>query len=74
MRRKLDSRGAVPAHRGIHFVFQGAQQLDLKLKRQFADFVKKQRAVVGRADIAFLVARRAGKGPFGMTEELAFHQ
>lgn len=41
---------------------------------QFADLVKEQRAVVGRAYIAFLVGVRSGEGPFGVPEEFAFEK
>lgn len=66
--------GGVAADRGIHLVFDGPEQFYLEMNGQFADLVKEQRAVVGRAYIAFLVGVRSGEGPFGVPEEFAFEK
>ena len=51
-----------------------AQQLHLKLHRQLADFVEKDRAAVGEGKAAFALLCRAGEGALFMAEQLAFDQ
>ncbi len=50
------------------------QQTDLHLRRNVADFVKKQRAAFGGFDQAFLITNSVGKGPPNMPEQLTFEQ
>ena len=41
------------------------------MQRQFAYFVQKQRAAVGRPDITVLIGVRTGKSPFYVAKKLA---
>ena len=40
----------------------GAQELGLQLQRQLDDLIEKQRAAVGRAEVAERILARVGKG------------
>ena len=51
-----------------------AQQLDLHLQRQVADFVEESRAAVGQLHQPLLVLRGAAEGALHVAEKLAFHQ
>ncbi len=69
-RRQIGIGGADHAHLGVAFTvgaqplvtagFQHAQQLHLPRQRQVADLVEKQRAAIGRFELAF--ARLVGAG------------
>ena len=50
------------------------QQLGLSLKRHLAEFVEKQRAVVGLLKPTDVVLVRSGKCSFDVTKKLALHQ
>ncbi|OPY87942.1 MAG: hypothetical protein A4E71_00736 [Smithella sp. PtaU1.Bin162] len=57
------------------FILQKPKQLDLGGKRQFADFVEKQCAAVGKFTFAFFaVLKAAGKCSFFITEKFTLHQ
>jgi hypothetical protein len=53
---------------------QNTQQLHLRLKRKFPDFVEENRAAVGQLEAADPPLDRSGKSSPEMTEEFAFHQ
>src|SRR5262249_1013922 len=70
----------VDAHRstaayGFEFLFlQNTEQLHLRVERQLADFVEKQRPAVGELEASDAFVDRAGKGAFDVSEQLAFEQ
>ena len=66
--------GVLPPTGVYIFVFDGPEQLDLKVQRQFAYFVQKQRATVGRAYVALFIGMRAGERTLHMPEKFAFQQ
>ena len=49
-------------------LLQDVQQHPLRLQRQIADFVEKERAAISQFKAAELTARRPGKGPFLVAE------
>ena len=51
-----------------------AQQLDLRVRRQFADFVEEQRAAVGLDEFAEVSFGGAGEGAFLVAEENRFDE
>src|ERR1700689_1637750 len=53
---------------------QHAQQLDLRLNLQFADFIEEERALVGEFEQAGLGCIGTSKGSLFVTEQLAFDQ
>src|SRR5271163_3197542 len=53
---------------------QHTQQLDLRLKLQFADFVEEERALVGEFEQAGLGRIGPGEGALFITEQLALDQ
>ena len=54
----------------IDFAFlQRAQQLDLHVQAQFADFVQEQRAAVGLLEFAQMLVGGAGEGALLMAEQ-----
>src|SRR5229473_7010477 len=56
---------------GLDFVgLDRAQQLGLKLERQFRDLVEKQRATIGGAEVALRFLARVGECAAEMTEQL----
>ncbi len=54
--------------------FEDAQQLGLRADVHLADFVEKDRAVIGRLELADLLLRRSGERAFLMAEQLALQQ
>src|SRR3546814_4981978 len=52
---------------------QGTEQLRLKGKRQFRNFVQEQRPTIGRLEQAVGRSRRARKCAFAMAEEHGLH-
>ena len=66
---------ALVAAYGTHFFFlQHAQQLGLQFERQFADFIEKNRAGVGRLKQSLLGFQGAGECSLFVTEKLALNQ
>ena len=57
---------AADAGQGI--LLQDVQQHPLRLQRQIADLIQKERAAIGQFKAPKLTARRAGKGPFLVAE------
>ena len=59
-----------------HFtLLQHPQQADLGIEGHIADFIQKNGAAIGQFELPRRAStRRAGKGPFDMTEEFALHQ
>src|ERR1700745_995488 len=55
-------------------LLQTAKEFRLPLPRDVADLVKKQRALIGQLDPAYLLACRAGIGAALMTKELTFEK
>ena len=55
-------------------LLQQAQQLDLHIQRQVADFVEKRRAVVGQFHQPAFVLHGAAERALHVPEELALHQ
>jgi len=53
-------------------VLQHAQQLDLQIQRQFADFIEKKRAGVCLREQPRMLRGRARERAFHMPEEFAF--
>ena len=58
----------------VFALLEEAKQFRLDFRRQFADFVEEQRAAVGGGDFAERVDDRAGKGAFGVPEQLALEE
>jgi hypothetical protein len=50
------------------------QELNLQMKRQFADLVEKNGSLVRLFEEPRVVRHRAGKGPAHVAEELAFQE
>jgi hypothetical protein len=48
------------------------QNFSLGFQTHIADFVQKNRTVVGQFELASLLGTGAGKGPFFMAEQLTF--
>src|SRR3974390_624910 len=70
----VDLDGAIAAD-AFEFAFlKHAQELGLNLRRNFADFVEQNGAVVREFEAAFAFVHRAGKGAFFMTEKLALDE
>ncbi len=58
-----------------HFaIFQYAQQLGLRRRGHFADFIEQQRPAVGQLEAPDAALRRAGKRAALVSENFAFHQ
>ena len=55
-------------------LLQRAQQLDLRVERQFADLVEKQRAAVGFGEFAGVLFGRAGEGALLVAEQDRFDE
>src|SRR5581483_2710175 len=55
-------------------LLQHAQQLDLRVQAQIADFVEEERAVAGLLEVAFARTHGAGKSALLMAEELSFDE
>ena len=55
-------------------VFQNAQQLGLRGRGHFADFIEQQRAAVGQFEAADAAFGSAGEGAFLVAENFALHQ
>jgi hypothetical protein len=53
-------------------LFQYAQQLDLDVERQLADFIEKNRRLIGQLEAPDLPRYSAGVGAFFAAEQLAF--
>jgi len=70
----VDGDRLAAAHRIDLAPLQHAQQLDLHVQRQVADFVEKDRAAVGQLEAADPVGHGSGKSPLAVTEQLAFNQ
>src|SRR5208283_2945909 len=64
----------IAAHWTHFFFLQHAQQLGLQLKRQFADFVEKNRTRVGGLKESLLGFQSAGKSSLFIAEEFALDQ
>ena len=62
------------AHRPNAALLQYTQQFDLHGQRHFADFVEKDRALVGHFEQATLVLVGSGERAFYVTEQFAFQQ
>lgn len=89
-RPRLDGRAEVAVGGGDHAHICGArlgladalicaflqepQQLWLKLSREFANLIEKERAPARRLNLAPRIGRRTGEGAFHMTEEFALQQ
>src|SRR3954465_14674172 len=54
--------------------FEHTQELGLNLRAHLADFVKHERSLVGRFELAYLALRRSGECTFFMTKQFAFQQ
>ncbi|RMR91538.1 hypothetical protein ALP78_05388 [Pseudomonas coronafaciens pv. striafaciens] len=63
----------IAAHSLDHAFLQQAQQLDLHVQAHAFDFIEEQRAAVGKLELADTPLLRAGKGPWLVAEQLAFH-
>ena len=61
------------AHRAQFLLLQHPQQLDLKLEREFPDFVEKRRAAVSQLKQAALVVDRARERSPDMAKKFALH-
>ncbi len=48
-----------------------AEQLDLRLQRQFADFVEEDGAAIGRRELADMAIERAGESAALVAEQVA---
>src|SRR5207244_10160029 len=55
-------------------LLQDAQQLGLQLRRDVADFIKEQRALVGQLETADLLRDGAGEGALLVAEQLALQE
>ena len=55
-------------------LLQNAQQLHLRGRRNVADFIEKQRALVGQFEFSGLAGGRAGEGALFVAEEFAFQK
>ena len=66
--------GARRAHRADFVALQEAQQRQLEIRLDVADFVQENRAAVGRFEHAHAVAVGAGEGAAHGAEQLAFEQ
>ena len=67
----IDPQAAVIADALNIAILQHAQQFGLQRQRQFADFVKKQGAVIRHLKFTAAFADSPGKCPFHMAEQLA---
>ena len=65
---------AVAAQAAELALLQNAQELDLGVEAEFADFVQEEGAVAGLLEEAFAGAYGAGEGAFLVAEELGFDQ
>ena len=65
---------AVTAERAHFALLQNTQQFDLQRHRHIPDFIEEQCAALCRLEQPFPAAHRAGKGTFGMAEQLGFQQ
>jgi hypothetical protein len=74
IRRKFTFTGFLGADRIDLAFLQGAQQFDLDVERQFADFVEEQRAAVGLLELADALVGRAGERAFLVTEQDALDE
>ena len=70
----IDALGAGRADRLDLALLDGAQQLDLRVERQFADLVEEERAAMGFGELAALVGDGAGEGALLVPEEGGFDQ
>ena len=70
----IDGKGLRAADGPDFLVLQYAQQLHLQGQRHVTDFVEKHGAAFGRLEQALVVARRAGKGTFHVTEQFRLEQ
>ena len=70
----VDRQRLVAADALEALLLDGAQQLGLRLQAHVADLVEKQRAAVGRFELALAPRHRAGEGALLVTEQLALHQ
>src|SRR5581483_2127235 len=66
--------GAIAADALELAFLQYAQELGLDLRRDFADFVEENGAVVGEFESAFALGDGAGEGTFFVPEEFAFDE
>src|SRR6266545_1068658 len=64
----------VAAEAGDFALFEHAQQLRLRRRRQVADLVQEQRSAACRLECAFARGVSAGKGAALVAEQLALHQ
>ncbi len=55
-------------------LFQYAQQFGLHGERHVADFIEKNRAVLGLLELSQMAAGRAGEGSFFVAEQFGFNQ
>ena len=74
IRRTLTEMGRVPAQPFDLSFLQRAQQLGLQVERQFANFVEKERALVGQFQAAHLARNRAGECALLVPEQFALQQ
>ena len=56
------------------FILEEAEEFDLDLGGEFADFVEEEGAIGGGFDEAFALGGGAGEGPFFVAEEFAFEE
>ena len=74
IRRKLTLTGLLGADRIDLAFLQRAQQLHLRVERQFADFVEEQRAAIGFLELADALVDGAGEGALLVAEQDAFDE
>ena len=65
---------AMPAETVEGLAIEHAQQLDLRLQLQFADFVEEERALVGQFEESGLGSVSAAERAFFVSEQFALHQ
>ena len=70
----VDLDGLAPADRIDLALLDGAQQLDLRVERQFADLVEEQRAAIGLDELADVLLGRAGEGALLVAEQDGFDE
>src|SRR6516162_4376588 len=62
------------AHAFEFALLQNSQQFRLQRRRQFTDFVEKNRAAVGDLDLSFFLRNGSGERTLLVAEKLAFQQ
>src|SRR6267143_676300 len=66
--------GPIAAHRFKLTLLKNAQQLDLRAKRQLADFIEKDRAAIGELETPDVPFKSAGKGSLDMPKQFALYK